>query len=746
MPDAILDLSPDLTKNVGVLARALTAAARIRALYPREHPAVGSALYRLAAAAEAATAGGVLALAVTPDALLIEGVPVAPGEPATAELASVLHGRDIVQLTLTSDVPRPALDSLISLLSQDPATLRGQGGPAAVWAPQGHLSITIEQIDYRKVLADRETARPANRDDLWRSIVQSFVNDQKTFSEEAIQRLLQIAGDPAEIGELASAVIAPKCAPDGSPMLTTQAAVLLGTFRHMAALMSVASPDRVAEMMRNLAIASLRLDTHLILEVLRSDDAAAGGVQVVRGLASAFEDGELACLVASALSTDQQASARLAAVFDALAPEAERKERVLSATRSLLRQTDFGRSRGFETAWRSIQELLLSYNEKPFVSDQYRSVLDGALDRGVAAAGGAPPPEELGEWLESVSQESVRNMSTGLLLDLLALDRDGSEAGELVAEIAAAAEDLLLSGAYPEAADLARALADAGSSPVEEVRVTVRRALEQLGLSPSFREAIALLDDLAPAEFQALEAFCKAVGASTVESLRVTLTLEDDTLARRRAAELILAFGGAAVSRLTPLIGDDRWWVQRNAAALLGGIGVPDAIPLLQPFLRKSDPRVSAAALGALARIDDPAAARAVHVALRAATGETRLAVADVLVAERDPRVVPLLARILEESEPFGADHPLVIDVLAALGALGDEGGVAPAAAIMTRRSWIARRKARAVKRSAVEVLVRIGTPAASAELANAARHGDRMLRKVIAEARARHGRPAEDG
>ncbi len=34
----------------------------------------------------------------------------------------------------------------------------------------------------------------------------------------------------------------------------------------------------------------------------------------------------------------------------------------------------------------------------------------------------------------------------------------------------------------------------------------------------------------------------------------------------------------------------------------------------------------------------------------------------------RDPRVVPMLVRILDESEPLGKDHDVVLDTLDALG------------------------------------------------------------------------------
>src|SRR6185295_3752780 len=120
----------------------------------------------------------------------------------------------------------------------------------------------------------------------------------------------------------------------------------------------------------------------------------------------------------------------------------------------------------------------------------------------------------------------------------------------------------------------------------------------------------------------------------------------------------------AAIGRLASLVGDSRWFAQQRGARLLGRIGTAEAVPLLQPLLRQHDPRVAREAVTALGGIPDAAAARAIHTVLRAATGDVRRAVVEALVAERDPRVVPMLVRILEESQPLGPDHDVVLETI----------------------------------------------------------------------------------
>jgi len=209
------------------------------------------------------------------------------------------------------------------------------------------------------------------------------------------------------------------------------------------------------------------------------------------------------------------------------------------------------------------------------------------------------------------------------------------------------------------------------------------------------------------------------------------LMIEDENAAAERAADLAVGFKVAAVHRLAPLADDSRWFVQRNAARLLGRIGAAEGVVLLQPMLRKGDPRVARAAVSALGVIADPAAARAIHMVLRSATGETRNAVVAALVADRDARVVPMLARIIAESEPLGKDHDVVLETLTALGAVGHEDAVAALAAAIQVRSFWRRGKARAIKARGVSALATIGGARARAALDQAAQNGDRQLQAL---------------
>lgn len=731
-------LSPELARGLLHVARSLLVAARNWALYPPEHPAVEASVGRLCDAIRQSSLGSAFGIGITPDTLLIDGVAPAQSEGAIAEAAALLHDRDLLHITFLGDVSYDGVTRLLRLLSLDDTERRRSGGPVKIWAREGHPSLVLEQLDYEKLFArgEGEVAEPARRDELWRSIVMAISGSQKAvFDERAQQRLLEIAGSPADLGDLAAEVLAPKRAMDGSPMITSQAAAVLAAFRHLTSIVSVMSPDRLPEVMSNLAGAAAQLDPHVLMQMMQTPDDPAAAVPVVASMAAAFDDVKVAQLLATALTLEGRASDRLATIFNTIAPDEDRKRRVLTMTRTMLSETDFGRSGQFQVLWTSAEELLISYNDSAFVSDGYRAALDNVGGRAERLATGDLPPD-LPTWLDSLGQDSVRSLSVLLLIDLLTIERDPARASEIAHDMAALAEDLLLSGAYADAREVTRALGDRAGASTATGHEACRQALARLGESAAMRETALLLGDLDPPELAVIQHIVQAVGPSSVAALLPALMSEQETTGFQRAADLVVSFKRQAVPRLAPLAEDSRWYVQRNAARLLGRIATVEAVPILQPLLRRGEPRVARAAVSALGVIPDPAAARAIQTVLRSATGEVRAAVIDALVGDRDTRVVPMLARIVSESDALGKDHDVVLETLTALGVVGSDEAVAPLAAAIQVRSFWRRKKARAIKERGVGALARIGSPRAKTALEDAAKTGDGQLRSLAQAAR----------
>src|SRR5258708_6614466 len=217
-------LSPELARGLLQLARALLAAARNWTLYPPDHPTVRASVSRLSDAIKQTTAGAIFSIGITPETLLIEGAAADAGQGGIGEAAALLHDRDLLRITVVGDVPDDAVHAPLRVLAPDTHDRPQRGGPERIWKTDGHPSIQLEQIDYATLLARDEgvVAEPARRDDLWKSIVLSITSALTVFDEAAQDRILAIAGSAPDIGDLATAVASPRCAMDGSPMITSQ--------------------------------------------------------------------------------------------------------------------------------------------------------------------------------------------------------------------------------------------------------------------------------------------------------------------------------------------------------------------------------------------------------------------------------------------------------------------------------------------------------------------------------------------
>jgi hypothetical protein len=380
-----------------------------------------------------------------------------------------------------------------------------------------------------------------------------------------------------------------------------------------------------------------------------------------------------------------------------------------------------------QVLWASTEELLVSYNDTPFVSETYRNSLDGVGGRAERLAAGELPPE-LPEWLESLGQSSVRVLSVKLLIDLFTLEQDPDRAAGMAPDLSALAEDLLMSGAYDDAVMVTRTLRTRASTPQSIGREASRYALDQLGESLAMRESVALIGDVDEDNWNAMKAVIDTVGASSVEALKSVVAVENDDLTTDRAEGVIVGFGDKAVLRLASLVTDKRWFVQRRGARLLGRIGKADAVPLLQPLLRQNDPRVAREAVAALGVIQDPAAARAIHTVLRAATGEVRGAVIEALAAARSARRPDARPHPRESSRSAGSRGRARDDRGAGHGR---HRGSVPFSPPAQRKRFLGGRKLRALKDRSVEALARVKTDKAMAALKDAAEHGDRYLKKI---------------
>lgn len=722
----------DLTRLAVGFARAMTIGMRTWGFYPPEHPAVGMAVERLMAAAGDACGGGLMMLGVTPHGLLLDGQPVESTDLGAIECAALLHDRDILQLVLVSPPDDQVVRSLLSVLSLERNARRAQGGPAEIWAGERHSAILLEQIDYQQILErEFDDEGPARRDATWKSIVRSIIVGRTTFTVEEQQRLLEVSRDIGAIGELSKDAKEAFTTPDGSPLVTTQAATVLAVYRHIATAVAALEPERAQEVMDSLALAAGGLDPSTATELLMRDDGGDGGT-IVAAIRQSFDDQQIAMLLARAISAPGHPAGRLAQVLDTLAPDDDRKRRVLTLAKKLVGERDLSNKRPIDDIRKSLDELLLKYDESTYVSADYRQSMDtsGARAADLATRG---LPAEMKDWLDTLGHNSVRRLSGQLLIDLLRNETKADRLADTARDMGAFAEELIMAGAFDEAVPVIEELAAAAVKKPPLAPDACRASIDGVARSSAVAESASAIGDQTAQEHRHFERLVLALGCATVTALVAAYQREDNGAATERVTNLLVKLGPPAIPGIAAIVDEQRWVGQREIAKVLGQIGTAAAVPPLQGMLRRNDSRVLPAAVSAIARIDDPAAARALHNVMRSATGDARAAVISALVALKHIKVVPLLMRVVSDSDPFGNEHQLVLDTLAAIASLQDDRAIPPVVTLARQRRWLSWGKTKRLREASLRALARIGSAKSHAAVDDLRRTGDYFLRRMAA-------------
>ncbi|MFN8582213.1 MAG: HEAT repeat domain-containing protein [Gemmatimonadaceae bacterium] len=236
-------------------------------------------------------------------------------------------------------------------------------------------------------------------------------------------------------------------------------------------------------------------------------------------------------------------------------------------------------------------------------------------------------------------------------------------AAKLMEEIARAAEERASEGLWVDVVEIARRLLTREENEKQaDIKRAVTVALRRL-MKPGILRGLAML---LPRRRELRDDVIAVLSRSgdTGSDVLIDLLVTTDSAPERRAFRVALTHCPSAVPALSHLLGDARWFVVRNAAELLGEMGVTESDGKLAQTARHADARVRRAAAGALSRLGTPRALHALQQLLLDKTPAVRLQAAIGLGAIRNPRAVPAVIDALEKE-----DDP---DVQAALiGALG---------------------------------------------------------------------------
>jgi len=715
-------------------ARACKAAARAVSLYPGAHPAIGSSLSRLVAATGRLTTSGRAVCTVHPDILAIEGqAPVRP-DPAIGELASLLHERLIGELAIQREADAEDWRALLLLLARAPEDLIASGGIGSAWTNTGRLHFAIREIDYAEVLRERAGGDEAQ----WDRIIAYFLQgDSSALDDRALGSLLDALSDPERFGQLLDHFQHSESL--GNVSVGARVAALLNLMR--AALEAAKSRSSVdaERALQTMANSCGRLTPEMMMALLGSrQSASAHEAQMATAIMERMSDRTVASFVARSVTTEKGATGRLAHALEVLVPEAERKGRVLELAHDEAQQGELGHEEGFEQLWHSAANMLTSYSDASFVSDEYGKELTATRTQALEVERVSDdPPERVQGWVATVSEPALQDLDLNMLRDLLRIEGDHALWEAMAAIVAGEIERRTQHGDARSAQALAESLVrETTSDGRPPLRAPASRILERLSSGPLVRHVGLHLRKVEDVDVEPLNRLCHTVGAGVVRPLAELLAIEENHRATRRLRELLLGFGAAGRQSVEKLKNSSNPAVRRTAIDLLRVFGGQEALPELASMLDDADPQVQRESIRAIVQIGTNDAYAVLQRALVAGSG-SRETVLQELLGLRDDKAAPLLCYVLRRTQPTGKLFRVHVEMIDALGSLR-----AHPESIRTLRHvlyggsvWRLFRTA-ALRRAAATALRRIGSPEATAVLDEAVVTGSRGVRNA-AKARA---------
>lgn len=237
-----------------------------------------------------------------------------------------------------------------------------------------------------------------------------------------------------------------------------------------------------------------------------------------------------------------------------------------------------------------------------------------------------------------------------------------------------------------------------------------------------------LLGEKSP-PLDALAGIFTALWEGTGEALIEALARAQKPNVRRRILYVLKSLGDLIVPTLVQRLKDDRWFVARNAASVLGEIGRPKAVDPLGIALGHADGRVRREAVRALSRIGGERALTYLVGALGGKDLKTEEQIILALGHARERKAVPPLIEILRRRA--GAKNEGVLrEAVRALGRIGGAEGAEGLSRLLLKRPLFSTRRKGRLRQEAATALGESGARTAGEAL----HEGLRLRRPELVE------------
>jgi hypothetical protein len=256
----------------------------------------------------------------------------------------------------------------------------------------------------------------------------------------------------------------------------------------------------------------------------------------------------------------------------------------------------------------------------------------------------------------------------------------------------------------------------------------------ELSAPPFLRRLVELVKDGVGADDKGLYLFLTKLTAPAAVPLTEGFLVVQDRKTRKVLCDAIAEIVKGDVSVLAALARDDRWFLPRNVAYILGQAGNPEGLRILKVLSEHPHEKVRAEALRAATRFPSPQLPRDLALrALQDASRAVRVLALELAPSMGEAAAGHLVAAVMDKGFPR-LDPDLQRSTAVALGRTAGEAAIPVLAPLLSRRGHLWQKRPEETRTAAVAGIAAVGTPAAVRALRDAAA-ADPDLRLVVEQA-----------
>jgi len=687
-------------------------------IYPESHPEVVEAVKKVAANfKELLSLKEEITLGVFQDKLLINGKPLEleeEEEEFQKEFALCLHRRGVANLTFSLGLKTKDIYKFLKIIATDPKTITKQGGIAQLFLENELIYIRINEADYRHILhAKAKDLSPQEKTEI-SDIANYLAGKISKIQEKEEDMLFSLMNDPQELADLISDASKDKSG-------DYQVATIIAAINRINDLAKERAEDKINEKLAELIT---NLEPHLQAKLFEMEESASLEEDLLKKIVPHLSKEAILGILELVLK-EKEKEVSLSQVLSRLVPDKERRKEMTSLLKNELLRIGVP-NEGAKENLEEIEKSLSGEEEDKYIPEEYKEKLSALKEAEEEYS--EEEVEKIGSLFCPIDEEGMARGKILTLVEMLILEKEEKERGQMIDEAAEAAGTLVNLGQYKTLGQVFETLRIAASPNKENI---FYQAIDRMSLEIIDTIISALYTLEAKSEREEVFTLLSHLSRKAVLPLMDRLSKEEDKGNRLILISAVTALENDSAKEVVAGLDDPKWYVVRNTVHILRQVKDKTRINALLKPLRHQETRVRLETIEALGELGDPEVLSLLVLGLKDEDRQIRELSLRYLVAIGGERSVATLLRILKSS-----DYKLKVEAISALGEIGSPRAVGELALILKSFTlWGIGRNNR-LRASAARALGKIGGEEAVKALGRGARFSfSRLVKRACLEA-----------